>query len=137
MTRLAAGLALVFLASTPVFGQDRIGATCSGTETIDPGTGIPKVVPYSLTLSINLKTGYYCYAECRPEQTYAISNRSSDPIKLADVHGGSQTRLTTFSRKSRLLTDDQVIQVLGTVKRSAKATCQPSAFHEPTSPPGD
>lgn len=132
MTRLVAGLVLAVLLSTPAFGQDRIGETCSGTETIEAGTSAPKTVPYSLTFSMDLKSGYYCYAECKPEQTYAISDRLSDPIKLADVHAGSQARLTTFSRKSRLLADDQVIQVLGTMKRSARATCQPSAFHEPT-----
>lgn len=136
VTRLVAGLVIAVLLSTSAFGQDRISETCSGTETIEAGTSAPTTVPYSLTFSMDLKSGYYCYAECKPEQTYAIRDWLSDPIKLADVHAGNQTRLTTFSRKSRLLADDQVVQVLGTVKRSARATCQPSAFHEPTPLPG-
>ena len=132
MTRAAAALALATLVSTSAWGQDRIGESCSGTETVEVGASAPKVVPYFLAFSANLLTGYYCYAQCRPEQTYAINDRLSDPIKLADVHRGNQTRLITFSRKAGTLTDDQVLQLFGTVRRSARATCRAAAFHEPT-----
>lgn len=128
--------ALAILGSTSAYGQDRFGERCRGTETIRVGTGMPKVVPYALTFSVDLASGYYCYAQCKPEQTYAIGDRVSDPIKLADFRG-SQSRLMTFDRKTAILTDHQNIRILGNMERSAKATCRPAAFHSPTPPPGD
>lgn len=133
--RVMVALVLAIFGSTPAFAQDRIGEYCSGTETIVVGASVPRVVPYSLTFSADLTTGYYCYAQCKAEQSFAISDASSDPIKLADVHHGNQIRLITFSRKSGRLSDDQVFEVLETVKRSARATCRAAAFHEPTPSP--
>jgi hypothetical protein len=124
-------LSLAVLGSTSAYGQDQFGERCSGTETIQVGAGVPKVVPYALTFSADLATGYYCYAECKPEQTYAIRDRASDPIKLADVRG-NQSRLMTFDRKTSILTDHQNIRLLGFTERRANATCRPAAFHKPT-----
>ena len=81
--------ALATLGSTSAYGQDQFGERCSGTETIQVGAGAPKVVPYSITFSADLATVYYCYAQCKPEHVYAITDRASNPIKLADVRGKS------------------------------------------------
>lgn len=62
--------AFATLGSTSAYGQDQIGERCSGTETIQVGAGAPKVVPYALTFSADLAAGYYCFAQCKPEQTY-------------------------------------------------------------------
>lgn len=124
--------ALAMLGSHPAYGQDEIGETCTGTETVQIGANAPKVVPYTLTFSADLAAGYYCYAECRPGQTDAITDSHSDPIKLADLNAGSQIRLITFDRKTSVLTDYQVFTVLATVRRNARAACQPAPFHKPT-----
>ena len=128
--------ALATLGSTSAYGQDQFGERCSGTETIQVGAGAPKIVPYALKFSADLAAGYYCYAQCKSDQTYAISDRASNPIKLADVRG-SQSRLMTFDRRTAILTDHQNIRLLKNTKRSAKATCRAAAFHKPTPLPGD
>ena len=125
-------IALAMLGSQPAYGQDEVGETCSGTETVQLGVDAPKVVPYTLTFSADLASGYYCYAECRPDQTYAIKDSKSDPIKFADLNAGSQTRLITFDRKISVLKDYQVFTVIYTVRRNARATCRPAPFHKPT-----
>lgn len=124
-------LAVMIFGSTSAYAQDRIGESCSGTETIQVGASAPKVVRYALKFSADPATGYYCYAECRPGQTYAIADRKSVPMKLADVHAGNQIRLMTFDRRTAILTDHQVIQLLGSTTRTATATCRAAAFHEP------
>ena len=124
-------LVLAIFGSTSTNAQDRIGESCIGTETIQVGANVPKVVPYALKFSADLAAGYYCYAKCRPEQTYAITDPKSDPIKLADVHGGNQTRLITFDRITAIFTDYQVVRLLGSTTRTAKATCRATAFHQP------
>ena len=130
-------VALAILGSTSAYGQDHIGESCSGTETIQVDANEPKIVPYTLTFSADLATGYYCYAECKPEQTFAIKDATSDPIKLADLHVSSQTRSITFDRRTAILTDHQIIRLLGTTTRNAKATCRAGPFHKPTPLPGD
>lgn len=136
MRYAAYAFALAILRSTSACGQDQFGERCSGTETIEVDSKTPKVVPYTLTFSADLTAGYYCYADCKPEQTYAIRDHASDLIKLAEI-GGDQPRLMTFNRKTAILTDHQIIRSLGTIERTAKATCRASAFHKPTPLPGD
>jgi hypothetical protein len=128
--------ALVVLGPTSAYGQDQFGESCSGTETVQAGTSAPQVVPYAITFSADLAAGYYCYAACTPQQTYAIKDPVSDPIKLADVSGGNQDRLLTFDRRNAVLTDHQTIRLLGTTTRNAKAICRPAAFHKPMPMPG-
>ncbi|MEG8057459.1 MULTISPECIES: hypothetical protein [Sphingomonas] len=135
MRHAIGAITLAILGSTAAFGQARIGERCNGTETIRAGGNAPRVVPYTLTFSADLAAGYYCYAACGPEQTYAISDRASDPIKLADVRESSQTRLMTFDRRTAMLVDHQVIRLLGSVTRSATARCRAAPFHAPV-PPG-
>ena len=136
--RCAVGiLALAAFGSSTAYAQDRIGEICSGKETIQIGASPPKVAPYSLTFSADLVTGYYCYAECKPTQTYRIKDRTSDPIKLADLHDKGQTRVITFDRRQETLTDYQNMQVFGAFIRNAKATCRAATFREPTSLQGD
>ncbi|MES3154855.1 hypothetical protein [Sphingomonas faeni] len=136
MRHAVCAFALAILGSTSAQGQARIGERCSGTETIRVGDAAPQIVPYALTFSADLATGYYCYAACRAEQTYAISDRASDPIRLADIHGGNQTRLMTFDRRTATLVDHQVIRLLGSTTRSATATCRAAPFHAPVPLPG-
>jgi hypothetical protein len=130
-------LALLTLGSTSASGQDQFGESCSGTETIQVGANAPQVVPYALIFSADLAAGYYCYAECKPQQTYAIKDRMSDPIKLADMRGNYQDRLLTFDRRTAVLTDHQTIRLLGITTRDAKANCRSTAFHKPTPLPGE
>jgi hypothetical protein len=129
--------AIVIIGSTSAYGQDHIGESCSGKATIQVGTNAQRVVPYTLRFSADLASGYYCYAECKPEQTYPIKDRTSDPIKLADLNAGSQIRKMTFYLKTGVLTDYQIYTVLATIKRNARATCRPAVFHQPTPLPGD
>lgn len=130
-------LALLALGSTSAAGQDQFGESCSGTETIQVGANAPKVVPYALKFSADLAAGYYCYAECKPQQTYAIKDQMSDPIRLADVRGGNQSRLLTFDRRTAALTDHQTIRLLGITTRDARATCRSAAFRKPAPLPGE
>lgn len=128
--------ALAALGATAASGPDQFGESCSGTETVQVGANAPKVVPYALKFSADLAAGYYCYAQCKPQQTYAIKDHTSDPIKLADLRG-NQDRLLTFDRRTAVLTDHQVIRLLGVTTRNAKAICRPAAFHKPTPLPGE
>jgi hypothetical protein len=72
--------ALATMGSTSAYGQDQIAESCSGTETIQVGENATRVVPYTLTFSADLAAGYYCYADCRPQQTYRIDDRTSNQI---------------------------------------------------------
>jgi hypothetical protein len=133
---LASALALAW--ATSAAAADRMGETCSGTETVQVGTQPPKTEPYALTFSADLTTKSYCYDTCGPDQTYAISDAASDPIRLADFDAddgqeGSQTRLIEFDRRSGTLTDDQSMNLgfLGKVVRHATARCSASTFHQP------
>lgn len=136
MRHAICAFSIAILGSTSAYGQDQFGERCNGTETIQVGAGVSEVIPYALTFSADLATGYYCYAECKPEQTYAIRDSISDPIKLVEVRG-SQSRLMAFDRKTAILTDHQTIGLLGNVERNAKATCRAAAFHKPTPLPRD
>lgn len=128
---------LATMGSTSAYGEHQIAESCSGTETIQVGDEAPTTAPYTLTFSADLAAGYYCFAECKPEQTYRIKHRASNPIKLTDMISGLQRRQITFDRKTAVLTDRQVLTVLGTVKRDAKAACRPAIFHKPTPLPGE
>lgn len=129
--------ALATMGSTSAYGQDQIAENCSGTETIQVGENPARVVPYTLTFSADLAAGYYCYADCRPQQTYRIADRTSNPIKLANLNAGSQIRRILYYRNTSILTDYQVSTVLATIRRDAKAICRPAIFHKPTPLPGD
>ncbi len=127
--------AVGFLAmALPAHAQQQFGETCEGTETIKVGDAVPLARHYSLNLSIDLLSGYYCYAECLSEQTYRISNGVSEPIMLANL-GGEQPRRLTFDRKTAVLKDHQIIQVLGKVERSAWADCKAAPFRKPVPTP--
>lgn len=135
---LACAFALTVPASA--MAADQFGETCSGTETIQAGSQPPKTEPYSLTFSADLKAKSYCYDRCGPDQTFIISDSSSNTIKLADLNAdngqvGSQKRSIIFDRQSGKLTDFQLMNLgaLGKVIRHATAQCHPSVFHEPAS----
>lgn len=130
-------IAVATITSTPAFAQDQLAESCDGTERIQFGANTQKNAPYTLSFSVDLATGYYCYSECKPEQTYRIKDRASNPIKLADLNAGSQIRQITFDRKTAVLTDHQVFTVFATIRRDAKATCRPAIFHKPIPLPGD
>jgi hypothetical protein len=115
---------------SPAQAQQRFGEICKGTETIKIGDAAPLVSPYSLNVSIDLLTGYYCYAQCLPEQTYRISNRVSRPIILTNL-SGEQLRQLSFDRKTAVLLDHQIISVFTRVERTAQATCKAAPFHKP------
>ncbi len=127
--------AVGFLAmASPAGAQRQFGETCEGKETIKVGDAAPIVRPYSLNLSIDLLSGYYCYAECLSERTYRISNGESDPIMLANLDG-EQPRQLSFDRKTGVLKDYQIIQALGRVERVGQATCKAAPFHKPVPTP--
>lgn len=128
---------LATLSATSSYGQDQFAERCTGTETVQVGHHAPRAVPYTLSFSADLSAGYYCYAACRPEQTYRIKDGISNPIKLADLDTGSQTRDISFDRRTGILTDRQVLKVLNPIRRDAKAICRPAVFRKPTPLPGD
>ncbi len=130
----ALALVLAWPASAQPIPPDRIAERCNGLETIKVGAQPAKTAPYSLVFSADLSAGYYCYAECRQAQSFAIGDAKSNPIKIADLHTPQQTRLIRFDRNSSTLTDHQVIDLLGRVERNATATCHPAPFHEPPLP---
>lgn len=125
-------IALMLPISASAASPDKFAETCVGTEMILAENVPPKTVPYSITFSVDLASGYYCYAECKPQQTYKISDPASNPIKLADVRGGPWIRLMTFDRKSETLTDHQVTNVLTRVEGLSKATCRAATFQQPS-----
>ena len=129
--------AIAIVGSTSAYAQHHIGEICSGKETIQVGTNAKRIFTYKLNFSADLASGYYCYADCKPEQTFPIKDRTSDPIKLTDLSAGTQTRKMTFNQKTGILTDYQTYTVLATTKRSVRAACRPAAFHQPTPLPGD
>lgn len=127
---LASALALV--GSPPAYAADKIGESCSGTETVQIGSQAPQTVPYAITFSADLAAKAYCYDKCGPDQTYAISDSTPALVKLADLDRGSQKRRMTFDRRSARLTDYQAFDAgLGPVVRNATATCRAAPFHEP------
>jgi len=132
MKLVAFAVALVSIGSTSAFAADEIGERCAGTEAVQVGTRLPQTRPYSLDFSADLANKSYCYDKCLREQTYAISDAASNPIKLADLDQGGQTRRLTFDRNRSVLTDYQVITArLIKVVRNASATCQAAKFHQP------
>lgn len=132
MKLVALAVALVSIGSTSAFAADKVGERCAGTETVQVGTQPPRTLAYSLDFSADLASKSYCYDKCRREQTYAISDATSNPIKLADLDHSGQTRRLTFDRNRSVLTDYQVITA-GSIKvvRNASATCQAAKFHQP------
>jgi hypothetical protein len=138
MTIAILAFALMSTGSTAAVATNKIGETCNGTETVQIGTQAPKVVPYSLTFSADLTAKSYCYDRCGPDQTYPISDSTSNPIKLADLNAddgqvGGQKRRIRFDRRSGTLTDSQSMNLgaLGKVVRHATARCRASAFTQP------
>lgn len=132
MKLIAMALALVSIGPTSVFAADRVAERCTGTETVQVGTQPPQTLAYSLNFSADLVRKSYCYDKCRREQTYAISDATSNPMKLADLDRGGQTRRLTFDRDASALIDYQVIAA-GPVKvvRNASAKCRTAKFHQP------
>lgn len=132
MKLIALVLVLVSIESTSAFAADQIGERCTGTETVQVGTQPPRTLAYSLNFSADLVSKSYCYDKCRREQTYAISDATSNPLKLADLDRGGQTRRLTFDRDTSVLTDYQVVAA-GPVKvvRNALAKCRAAKFHQP------
>ncbi|MBN8849312.1 MULTISPECIES: hypothetical protein [unclassified Sphingomonas] len=124
-------LALMWPASAYASSPDKFGEICVGTETISSEKQPEKMVPYSMTFSIDLASGHYCYAECKAWQTHKISDATSNPIKLADVRGAPTERLLTFDRRTGKLTDHQVVTLFGKVEGFTTATCQAAPFHAP------
>lgn len=127
--------ALALAGPTTSLAADRIGEACSGTETVQVGTQAPTTVPYALTFSADLSAKSYCYDKCGPDQSYAIGDSGSDPVKLADMDHGGQTRLITFDRRTGVLSDYQSFDAgLGRIVRKASARCRSATFHEPATP---
>lgn len=132
---LLPSLCLVLTAAAPP-SATRIGLVCSGPETVRSGQGAPTQARYDLTLSIDLDRKLYCYGACGREQSFAMKDAASMPLKLADVETPSQSRHLLFDRASMMLSDDQRISLaaLPAVERHARISCQPAPFHEPPSP---
>lgn len=127
---------LALIGSTSAYRIDKIGESCSGTETLQIGTQAPLTVPFALTFSADLSAKSYCYDRCGPDQTFAISDNTSDPIKLADLDHAGQTRAMTFDRRSGMLTDYENFDGgLGRVVRKALARCRAVAFRQPAALP--
>jgi hypothetical protein len=125
-------LTLVSIGSTSAFAPDKVSESCTGTETVQIGAQLPKTLPYSLDFSADLSSKSYCYDKCDRAETYAISDATSNPIQLADLDGGGQTRRLIYDRNKSVLTDYQIIAA-GPIRvvRNASATCKPAKFREP------
>jgi hypothetical protein len=129
-------LAAVASAGQPTTAKARFGEACTGTEVIQWGSQPPKTVPYRLTFYVDLARRSYCYAACEADQTYAISDQTSKPIKLSDFDLPKQVRHLTFDPATSSVNDFQVIDA-GVVKvtRRASGACSPATLHEPLGPP--
>lgn len=132
MKLIALALALVSIGPTSVFAADRVAERCTGTETVQIGTQLPRTLAYSLDFSADLVRKSYCYDKCRREETYPISDATSNTLKLADLDRGGQRRRLMFDRDTSVLTDYQIITA-GPVKvvRNASAKCRSAKFHQP------
>ncbi len=130
---LVAALAMMTGAAN---AADRFGETCRGTETVRVGDQPARTLPYALAFSADLAAGTYCTAGCGRDQSYAIADPRSQPIRLADLDRAGQIRHLTFDRASARLTDEQSFDPgLGKVVRHASATCTPAPFHAPAARP--
>ncbi|EIZ78873.1 hypothetical protein WSK_2416 [Novosphingobium sp. Rr 2-17] len=125
--------AIALLASTVAYADDDIGETCDGPGTLQVGNQAPRDLPYTLTFSADLTTGSYCYDKCGPDQTHAIADSTSPLIKLADFHSAKIVRLTTFDRRTSVLTDYYTLDLgrIGKTVRRASVTCRPAPFQAP------
>lgn len=132
MKLIALALALVSIGPTSVFAADQVAERCTGTESVQIGMQPPRTLAYSLNFSADLARKSYCYDKCRRAQTYAISDATSNPLKLADLDRGGQSRRLMFDRDTSVLTDYQIIAA-GPVKvvRNASAKCRAAKFHQP------
>jgi hypothetical protein len=129
---IAAALLIILPAAAVPATGDRIGALCSGSETVRVGAQPPRKLPYQIALSIDLAHGTYCYGACGKDQTYPVSATSGSRIKLSDVDAAGQSRRLTFDRKSLRLTDVQRLAMGAlSVDRQARALCTPAPFHPP------
>jgi len=122
--------ALIPVTAQSAQAADRFGETCTGSEVVKVGPGRARTMPYELTLSVDLKAGRYCYGACGPDQTFAIADTTSDPIRLADLETGGQKRLILFAPDSGKLTDRQSYSIgpLGAVERTATAECRAATY---------
>jgi len=129
-------VAVLALGATPAMAADRIAETCSGSEMVQIGSQPARMLPYSVSFSADLATGYVCYGECKPEHTYRIADARADPIKLADLNiPGQQVHLITFDPKTSRLTDRMEVDLLHVkTTRLASVSCEASAFSEPPVP---
>lgn len=124
--------ALALAGSTSASAADKLGESCTGTETVQVGSQAAKTTPYIIAFSVDLEAKSYCYDKCGSDQTYAVSDSSSNPIQLANLHDGGQERVLTFDRRTATLSDFQSFDPgLGRVVRRASAQCRTAAFHEP------
>ncbi|KQM22162.1 hypothetical protein [Novosphingobium sp. Leaf2] len=139
MKRAAIACALFALIPGAAQAADTFGEVCTGTETLKVGDQPGRTLPYTLTFSADLITGYYCYGPCGPAQTFAISDARSDPLILANLNRAGQVRRITFDAHKMLLTDHQVYRVgmIGPIVRNASASCRPVPFHQPPTLPLD
>ena len=136
MKLIVLAFTLVSIGSTPAFASDKVSESCTGSETVQVGGQAPKTLPYSITFSADLSTKSYCYDKCGPGQTYPISDVTSEPIKLADLDAGGQTRRLIYDRNRSVLTDYQII-ALGPIRvvRNASARCKAAKFQQPWTDP--
>lgn len=120
--------------SAPAFASDNVSESCTGTETVQVGAQQPTTLPYSLYFSADLASKSYCYDKCTQAETYQISDARSNPIKLAELNAGVQTRRLIYDRNTSVLTDYQIITTGPiTTVRNASATCKAAKFQEPWS----
>ncbi|HKR92417.1 hypothetical protein [Novosphingobium sp.] len=121
-------LAAALIAAAP--SPNRFGESCRGFEAIRIGNGQPRTLPYRLDFSVDLTLKSYCYAYCRPDQTYPVADPVSSPLKLADLDQGGEVRRIAFDRKTARLVDYQVFETpIGKIERRANADCVLTAFH--------
>jgi hypothetical protein len=127
----------VMLLATPALAASTFGEVCSGSEVLQVGSQPARTVPYHLEFSADLQTRSYCYGACGKNESYPISDPTSKPIVLTNIHVGSTVRYLTFDPQTSRVEDYQSIDAgLVVVKRQASASCTAAAFHEPA-PQGD
>jgi len=132
------GLVLVLMVfATPVLAAPTFGEVCSGSEELQIGSQPARTVPYHLEFSADLQARSYCYGACGKNESYPISDPTSKPIVLTNIHAGSTVRYLTFDPETSMVRDYQSIGAgFVVVKRQASGSCTTAAFHEPA-PQGD
>jgi hypothetical protein len=132
-------LAAMTSAVQPMRATTKFGEACKGTEAVQVGTQPARLFPYKLTFYADLKKRSYCYGACGKEQTYAIRDTTTKPIKLSEFNRPGQVRLLTFDTATSSVLDLQVVDTglpgLPKVTRRATGVCKPAIFQEPWAPP--